>query len=68
MVKKLDSARIGGLTTATLQFSFGRFRGEGGLFSIFHYFLLVFERSKNWMAPNMRSWKHLSMSFSASHF
>jgi hypothetical protein len=66
MVKKLDSARIGGLTTATLQFSFGRFRGC--LFSVFHYFLLLFERSKNWMTPNVRSWKHLSMSFSASRF
>jgi hypothetical protein len=39
MVKKLDSARIGGLTTATLQFSFGRFRGGGGVFNFSLFFI-----------------------------
>jgi hypothetical protein len=48
------------------QDSGGRLRGC--LFSAFHYFLLAFRRSKNWMGPKARSWKHLSMSFSASRF
>jgi hypothetical protein len=36
--------------------------------SSFSSFLLAFGRSKNWMAPKTRSWKHLSMSFSAFLF
>jgi hypothetical protein len=32
------------------------------------FYLLAFERFKNWMTLKVRIWKHLSMSFSASHF
>jgi hypothetical protein len=41
---------------------------RGCLFLVFRHFLLAFGRSKNWMASKVRSWKHLSMNFSASRF
>jgi hypothetical protein len=38
------------------------------VYSFLSFFSFAFERFKNWMTPKARSWKHLSMSFSASHF
>jgi hypothetical protein len=40
----------------------------GVCFQLFTIFLLAFGRSKNWLTQKVRSWKHLSMSFSASRF
>jgi hypothetical protein len=37
-------------------------------YNFLSFFSLAFRRSKNWMAPKVRSRKYLSMSFSASHF
>jgi hypothetical protein len=36
--------------------------------SFFHFCRLGFGRYKSWMAPKMRSWKHLFMSFPVSRF
>jgi hypothetical protein len=38
------------------------------VYSFLSFFSLAFGRSKNWMAPKARSWKHISMSFSTHPF
>jgi hypothetical protein len=38
-----------------------------GMF-VYIFLSLAFGRSKNWMVSKARSWKHFSMSFSASRF
>jgi hypothetical protein len=41
---------------------------RGVCLQFFLIFFISFREIKNWMVPKARSWKHLSMSFSASRF